>query len=124
MNIKTTVTLQPNSTDVSHLQWLQGFLNYHIDLEDRKVTVISGSGWQFSFKDEENIEMEPGVEIFIPGGKFHKITKGTTDLVVDIEIILESEPDVVEESNEPLQEQAPIPNNVSSDSIEPDTDSD
>ena len=101
MNIKNTVTIQPNSTDVSHLQWLHSLLNYHTDLDPRKVTVISGSGWKFVFKDEENIEMEPGVEIFIPSGKAHKIIKGTTDLVVDIEIILESEPDVVEESTEP-----------------------
>ena len=80
------ITIQPNSSDVSHLQWVHGFLTYHMDLEERKVTVISGTGWKFQFEGEDAIDMTVDLEITIPAMKSHKIIKGTTDLVVDIEI--------------------------------------
>ncbi len=80
------VTIKHNSSDVEHLQWLHGLINYHMDLEERKVTVISGTGWKFQFEGEEPIDMTEDLEITIPAMKPHKIIKGTTDLVVDIEI--------------------------------------
>ena len=80
------ITVEHNSSDVQYLQWVQGLTNYHTDLEARTVTVISGEGWQFQYKDEDPVDMTEGLVIEIPANKAHKIIKGTTDLVVSIEI--------------------------------------
>lgn len=80
------ITIEHNSSDVEHLQWLHGLLNYHRDMDARTVTVISGSGWKFQFEGESAIDMTEGLVIDIPANKPHKIIKGTTDLVVTIEI--------------------------------------
>ena len=80
------ITVKHNSSDVQHLQWVQGLTNYHTDLEDRTVTVISGEGWKFQYEGEDAINMTKDLVIEIPANKSHKIIKGTTDLVVTIEI--------------------------------------
>jgi len=80
------ITIEHNSSDVQHLQWVHGLLNYHTDLEDRTVTVISGEGWQFQYEGEDPIDMTEDLVIEIPANRSHKIIKGTTDLVVTIEI--------------------------------------
>lgn len=80
------ITVEHNSSDVQHLQWVHGLTNYHTDLEDRTVTVISGEGWQFQYEGEDPIDMTKDLIIEIPANKSHKIIKGTTDLVVTIEI--------------------------------------
>jgi quercetin dioxygenase-like cupin family protein len=80
------ITVEHNSSDVQHLQWVYGLTNYHTDLEDRTVTVISGEGWQFQYEGEDPIDMTEDLIIEIPANKSHKIIKGTTDLVVSIEV--------------------------------------
>ena len=120
--MKNTITIQANSTDISHIVWLQDLLRFHVDREDRKVKVISGEGWKFQFKDEPELSMEPGVEIEIPKGKFHKVIKGTTDLVVEVEIILEVPP---MPEQEPIpEEEPPIPEFLESSEESVNTDSD
>ena len=79
------IKIEHNSSDVEHLPWLHSLTNYHRDMDNRKVTVISGSGWKFQFEGESAIDMTTGLEISIPKNKSHKIIKGTTDLVVTIE---------------------------------------
>ena len=102
--IKNTITVKPNSTDVEHLVWINSLVNYHNDLDERNITIIEGGGWKFQFKDEDEINLVEGVEINIPKGKFHRVIKGNSDLIFDIEIIIEGaryvDP-VVEESTEP-----------------------
>ena len=78
-------TVKHTTSDVQHLQWRHGLLNYHTDLEARTVTVISGEGWQFQYEGEDPIEMTENLVIEIPANRSHKIIKGTTDLVVTIE---------------------------------------
>lgn len=80
------IIVKHNSSDVQHLQWVHGLTNYHTDLEDRTVTVISGEGWKFQYEGEDAINMTKDLVIEIPANKSHKIIKGTTDLVVSIEI--------------------------------------
>jgi len=80
------ITIPYNSSDVSQKQWVHGFTNYHMDREERKITVISGTGWKFQYEGESQINMTKDLVITIPAMKSHKIIKGTTDLVVDIEI--------------------------------------
>lgn len=79
-------TVKHTTSDVQHLQWRHGLLNYHTDLEARTVTVISGEGWQFQYEGEDPINMTENLVIEIPANRSHKIIKGTTDLVVTIEV--------------------------------------
>ena len=81
---KHTIPYKPS--EPADLQWVHGFTTYHMDREERKVTVISGSGWKFQYEGESQINMTKDLVITIPAMKSHKIIKGTTDLVVDIEI--------------------------------------
>ena len=80
------LTIPHNPTEPSDLQMLHDFLSYHMDMEPRKVTVISGEGWKFQYEGEDEIEMSTNLVIDIPAMKSHKIIKGSTDLVVTIEI--------------------------------------
>ena len=82
----TEFTVKHSTSDVQHLQWRHGLLNYHTDLEARTVTVISGEGWQFQYEGEDPINMTEDLVIEIPANTSHKIIKGTTDLVVTIEV--------------------------------------
>jgi len=80
------IIVEHDSSDVKHLQWVHGLTNYHTDLEDRTVTVISGKGWQFQYEGEDPIDMTEDLVIKIPANRSHKIIKGTTDLVITIEV--------------------------------------
>ena len=80
-----TLTIPYNSSDVNDLQMLNGFTTYHMDMEERKVTVISGEGWKFQYEGKSEIDLTQDLVITIPAMKSHKIKIGTTDLVVTIE---------------------------------------
>ena len=80
------LTIPHNPTEPSDLQMLHGFLSYHMDIEPRKVTIISGEDWKFQYEGEDEIDMTTNLVIDIPAMKSHKIIKGSTDLVVTIEI--------------------------------------
>ena len=59
---------------------------WHWDEEDRWVEAIYENDWKFQFKDEDEISLTKDLELEIPANKFHKLIKGTTDLVVKIQI--------------------------------------
>ena len=79
-------TIPYNPSEPADLQTVHGFTTYHMDLEERKVTVISGTGWKFQYEGESQINMTKDLVITIPAMKSHKIIKGTSDLVVNIDI--------------------------------------
>lgn len=64
--------------DAEELQW-------HQDLNDRKVTVIKSDGWKFQMGDALPKMMCDGDEIFIPALKWHRAIKGFGELVIEIE---------------------------------------
>ena len=82
----TEFIVKHTTSDVEHLQWRHGLINYHTDLEARTVTVVSGSGWKFQFEGEDPINMTENLVIEIPANKRHRIIKGSTDLIFTIEI--------------------------------------
>ena len=59
------------------------YLIWHYDNEDRWVTIISGD-WLFQFDNELPKRVFDGEIIFIPKGKWHKVYKGTKDLIIKI----------------------------------------
>ena len=59
-------------------------LIWHMDDEDRTITVLEGSGWQFQRDNELPLELKEGVSIFIPRHQIHRVIKGKTDLKIEI----------------------------------------
>lgn len=70
-------TFSPNS-DSDELKW-------HQDLKDRKVTIIEDGGWQFQIENNLPNKLKDAEQIFIPKFVWHRVIKGTSDLVVEIE---------------------------------------
>lgn len=62
-------------------------LVWHRDLEDRKVTVLEGEGWQFQFNGSLPIELVKDRIFMIPRDMYHRVIKGKTRLVLRIEKI-------------------------------------
>lgn len=59
-------------------------LVWHRDKEDREVRVVKGSGWQFQWEDHLPILLREGDIIQIKKEEWHRIIKGSTDLIVEI----------------------------------------
>jgi hypothetical protein len=61
-------------------------LQWHFDNEDRKITVLKNEGWLLQM-DNELPKLLEGTFI-IPKHIYHRIIKGSSDLVVKIEKII------------------------------------
>jgi hypothetical protein len=66
-----------NNTESDEFVW-------HRDHEDRRVTVINGSGWGFQFDNEMPFHLNEGDTINIKKMTFHRLLKGDTPLVLKI----------------------------------------
>ena len=64
-----------------------GELVWHRDMEERRITVIEGQGWQFQFNGSLPIEMKEGSIMTVPREMYHRLIKGKTKLVLRIEKI-------------------------------------
>lgn len=60
-------------------------LVWHQDLRDRIVTVIEGNGWQFQMDNELPIELKSGDVLKIEKYNWHRVIKGSGNLIVEIE---------------------------------------
>ena len=58
-------------------------LKWHTDEEDRVVYPLNENDWQFQFDNDLPFNIVDKIEI--PKGVFHRIIKGTTDLILKIE---------------------------------------
>ena len=59
-------------------------LVWHRDRENREVRVLKGNGWQFQREDHLPILLREGDVIQIKKEEWHRVIKGTTDLIVEI----------------------------------------
>lgn len=59
-------------------------LIWHWDKEDREVTVVKGGGWKIQFDDSLPIALRDGDVLFIPKKVWHRVIKGSEDLIVQI----------------------------------------
>lgn len=59
-------------------------LLWHRDEHDRKVTVMSGEGWEFQYDNEIPVKLKSGDTFTIEAMKHHRVIKGTTNLVLII----------------------------------------
>lgn len=60
-------------------------LKWHQDLKDRKVTVLESGGWSFQMDDKLPNKLLNTEEIWIPKFVWHRVIKGESNLVVEIE---------------------------------------
>lgn len=62
-------------------------LKWHFDNENRKVTILEGSDWQFQMDDDLPVTLRVGDVIEIPKGIYHRIKRGSNDLKIKIEFL-------------------------------------
>jgi hypothetical protein len=60
-----------------------GDLYWHRDFEDRIIESIEKTDWKFQLDDKLPINIEG--EIFIPKGVYHRLIKGTGDLMIRLQ---------------------------------------
>ena len=60
-------------------------LKWHQDLKDRKVTIIESGGWKFQMENELPINLIDAKQLFIPKFVWHRVIKGESKLVIEIE---------------------------------------
>jgi hypothetical protein len=80
-------------TRISDTEWIREFDPYvteseeyiwHRDFNDRTVTVLEGSDWQFQFDNELPIIINKYNEIFIPKLVYHRLIPGKEKLIIRI----------------------------------------
>lgn len=57
-------------------------LKWHYDLEDRTIIPIGVNDWMF--QRDNNLPEKIDKKIFIKAGEWHRVIKGSTDLVLEI----------------------------------------
>jgi quercetin dioxygenase-like cupin family protein len=57
---------------------------WHRDHYDRTVKVLSGSGWKFQHDNQVPVELSEGDHFQIRAGEFHRVIKGTGQLILEI----------------------------------------
>jgi hypothetical protein len=77
LNNKKIRTFSPEVDD-EELKW-------HQDLNDRKVTILESGGWSFQMEDELPTKLQNAKQLFIPKLVWHRVIKGDSKLVVEIE---------------------------------------
>ena len=59
-------------------------LIWHLDKEDRIVSVVKGSNWKLQLDNKLPVELKEGKEYFIPKLTYHRIIKGTDNLTIKL----------------------------------------
>ena len=59
-------------------------LKWHRDERDRVVKIVEGNGWKFQMDNELPITLKEGDRITIPSETYHRVIRGTGDLIIKI----------------------------------------
>lgn len=59
-------------------------LLWHQDEWDREILVLGGRGWKIQMDDELPVELVEGRKIKIENHKFHRVIKGSDNLIIRI----------------------------------------
>jgi hypothetical protein len=63
-------------------------LKWHFDEEDRVVICEHDTDWMFQMDNEIPIQIKKNTPIFIHEGTYHRIIKGTGDLIVKVKKLI------------------------------------
>ena len=74
--LKSDSIIRKFSQDIDPIE-----LMWHRDLKNRSVKLVSGSGWKIQLENDLPVEF---TEITIPKLSWHRVIKGSDDLVVEI----------------------------------------
>jgi len=66
--------------DPSELVW-------HMDREDRVVKVLEGASWYLQMDNELPKKLIEGKGYFIPKMSYHRIIRGTSNLILEIKML-------------------------------------
>lgn len=67
--------------DPSELVW-------HMDREDRIIKVVKGDSWYLQMDNELPKKLIEGKKYFIPKMSYHRIIRGTSNLVLEIKMLI------------------------------------
>lgn len=59
-------------------------LVWHRDRHDRIVRVLHGENWYIQFDNQLPVKLEQNKSYQIPAGLFHRVIKGSDDLIIEI----------------------------------------
>ena len=59
-------------------------LVWHRDRSDRVIKILEGAGWQLQMDNGIPKKLVEGKEYSIPAYNYHRLIKGSTDLVIQI----------------------------------------
>lgn len=60
-------------------------LIWHMDREDRIITVLEGDCWMLQLDNELPIILEVDKKYYIPKMTYHRVIKGFSDLVIEVQ---------------------------------------
>jgi len=58
---------------------------WHRDKQDRVIRILEGQGWQLQYNGELPIELIEGEQYHIPAMMYHRVIRGTKNLIIDIQ---------------------------------------
>ena len=70
----------PHDTEAEDLLW-------HRDRENRLIEHVSGTGWSFQYDNELPIPIKSNQGIDISAGAWHRIHRGSDDLIIKINFL-------------------------------------
>ena len=59
-------------------------LKWHVDDEDREITVLHKTDWMLQMDDELPQNLIEGEKYYIPKGIYHRVIKGNGDLKISV----------------------------------------
>lgn len=62
-----------------------GELKWHWDESDRHVKILNNTDWKFQFDNCLPFKLQKGQILFIEEGRLHRVIKGTTRLIIEID---------------------------------------
>lgn len=66
-------------------------LVWHRDREDRYVKIVQAGGWLFQMDNELPVELKNNQEIFIPKLTWHRVKRGSENLIIKIKKVIKEE---------------------------------
>ena len=64
-------------------------LKWHMDQEDREVKIIESNGWKLQLDNQLPILLEEGKTYYIEKYNFHRVIKGSGNLIVEVKKLLD-----------------------------------
>ncbi len=62
-------------------------LIWHMDREDRLITIIESDNWKLQLDNELPIELRKGKTYFIPKMTYHRVIKGSGSLTLELQFL-------------------------------------